>query len=158
MSYKLSMYMPPKPTKNFQNAVDELVARYHHVARGRMFGKKALGIDTVEEKISEKWFEFFDTFGTHYVEEMTTGSRFKGLSILSKETTKRVEESKTSVTESISAEVNFKNIAMAAVGGGAMEAVSAVSKAGKAGQALKGMKGYGFDDFTCNRYMINSNR
>ena len=138
--------MPPKPTENFLNAVSELASRYHHVSRARTISNihRMLpnnGLEILEQDMSEMWFTFFDTFGTHYVEEMTTGSRFKGLSILRKELTKRVEESKTSVTETISAEVNFKNIAMAFVGGGALEAVSAVSKVSKAGQALKGMNG-----------------
>ena len=130
MSYQLSQYRPPKLTKNFRNAVQWLYRRFFSVHRDRQisrfrFPKKLL---VAEEEFSEKWTEFFDAFGTHYVTEMTTGSRFKALTILKKSTTKRVEESKQSVTQEMSYSVNFKNIAMAVVGGGAIDAAMSAAK------------------------------
>ena len=103
-----------------------------------MYQRRQGIIEADEDSYSEKWFEFFNAFGTHYVSEMTTGSRFKAFSILKKTTTKQVEESKKSITKEVSYSVNFKNIAMAVVGGGVVDAAMSAAK-----EVMKKAKGGG---------------
>ena len=139
MSYKMSMFNPPKVTKNFARAVEQLMERFHSVSRTRTlsshFKSRHANLELIEAEFSEKWANFFETFGTHFIEEMTTGSRFKAISTLEKTVTKMIEQTKSSATQEISGSVNFKNIAMAAMGGGAMDAIGSAVEA-----AAKGIK------------------
>ena len=117
MVYKLASFSSPRITKNFENAIMELYAQEARVSRYKVFGsqlnsKQFLNSKRQTEEIYQNlWFAFFDEFGTHFIDDMVTGSRYRTETFISKSVVEEAKSSGTSVSTQITVSINVKKIA-----------------------------------------------
>ena len=63
---------PPRFADDFLNAVTRIIEKLH------------LNIKT-DDSIEKEWHNLFDQFGTHYIKEMTTGSKARLITVMTSE-------------------------------------------------------------------------
>ena len=115
----MAAFSTPPITKNFENAITEIYAQQSRVSRYRSLSgsqRNRPNFESVrreaEARYMELWFAFFEEFGTHYIDDMITGSRYRTETFISKEMVEEARSTGTTVSTQITVSINVKKIAM----------------------------------------------
>ena len=82
------------------------------------------------------WFEFFNEFGTHFFDEVITGSRYRTETFVSKKLAQGAQKTEIATANSVLASIDFAEMAMSvATAGMGTSAISGILK------SVKGLKG-----------------
>ena len=150
MTYKMAAFGAPRLTENFLHAVTRLTeehgrySRFKIMSRNQKKSPRLIAHDTMMELRHQKyWFEFFNEFGTHFFEEMITGSRYRTETFISKRLIKGAEKEEIASASTVSASIDFAEMAMSvATAGVGTSALSGILKSVKGFKGLtSGLKG-----------------